>query len=147
MINFFCDNSKIPSFEGNKFNIFFFNCFYSHFFIFFSLLEFCMESQGVKSRVSFDLQDNSLIAFVYCLALMFLKVIGPYWSLVKSNNVVYCDFHQYVNAVQMYLKTGLMTPLNFQIFISSLFFHIYILHRLIIIQCISVERYFVILFP
>ena len=53
--------------------------------------------------VSLDLQDKNLMTFVCCLALVFLKVTGPYWSLVKSDNTMYCDFHKYVAILRSHL--------------------------------------------
>ena len=41
---------------------------------------------------------------------MFLKITGSYWSLIKSKNVVYCDFYKHATAFQRPLEKWTIDP-------------------------------------
>ena len=111
----FCEGSKIPSFKGNRFNCFFeaADVIIFHFqrlkLFFTSGILHENPNRKVQS-VSLDIQDKSLMSFVSCLALMFLKITGPYWSLIKSKNVVYCDFYKHATSLQCHLEKWTIDP-------------------------------------
>ncbi|KAK3797432.1 hypothetical protein RRG08_010709 [Elysia crispata] len=51
-----------------------------------------------------DIADERLLSLICCIALIYLKVSGPYWKLVNSD-VKYSDFSGYVQQMLAFLKT------------------------------------------
>ena len=51
------------------------------------------------ATVAADCQDSTLLAVVCAIALLYLRVTGPYWNLLESNTQ-HGDFHKYVQKME-----------------------------------------------
>ena len=64
--------------------------------------------------VEADLQDQRLVTLLSAVALLYFRVTGPYWKLLKSD-VPYTRFHIYVQKMDTLLPTGRQIPLAYWI--------------------------------
>ena len=110
----FCGNSMIPSFKSNRFNCFFLAAaaiiHHLHKIKAFST-NVLPDNVNLKMKsVSCDVHDDDLMACLCAIALLYLKITGPYWKLLTSGKVMYCDFHVYVKMLHSSLLKSSSDP-------------------------------------
>ncbi|XP_028673851.1 solute carrier family 52, riboflavin transporter, member 2 isoform X1 [Erpetoichthys calabaricus] len=78
----------------------------------------------IQESVQDDLFDETLQSLLCVLALVYLKVIGPYWQLLTSK-AKYIDFRKYVQSLyqKLYEWSSDATPLLFKKFTDDNVFH------------------------
>lgn len=105
-----CPSSHIPSFKSNRFNCFFeasaaliFNRHDTSTFSQSGILD--EDNFNLKLQAfSLEMEDNTLLCLLCAVALIYLKVKGPYWILVNTK-VEYADFHFYVKSMMTNFRT------------------------------------------
>lgn len=57
----------------------------------------------IKS-VQADLNSGTVQTLLTCLAILYIKVTGPYWWLVTSGLVSYLELYKYIQMLESYLQ-------------------------------------------
>ncbi|KAH3826899.1 uncharacterized protein LOC127832644 [Dreissena polymorpha] len=106
--------SRIGNYKDNRFN-----CLFEteaqivvHHADFLHVLNTASTLNQKLVSVKADLETPSVMVMLSCLALIFVRVTGPFWNLIVSGTVTYLDVHQHVQKLHAYLHRCAVNPQN-----------------------------------
>lgn len=94
--------SCIRHYKDNRFNSLFETVYHRKDFL--QVLDSVEKLNMLLQSVKADLNSETVVTFLHCYAIFYLKITGPYWNLMTSGKVNYPELSPHIQELKSFLE-------------------------------------------